>query len=131
MFGIQKADLELGPIVDSVNFRSGTHAIAIQHPAGLYQQSSGCLQVLRINLHFLAGKRVAGREDGIHHRGQSAGHLSADGVPVQAGPGGALRGISPHDIESIQVLKDPADTSMYGLRGANGVIVIKTKGPPQ
>ncbi|MHC4990201.1 MAG: TonB-dependent receptor plug domain-containing protein [Planctomycetota bacterium] len=52
-----------------------------------------------------------------------------DGVPVQAGPGGALRGISPHDIESIQVLKDPADTSMYGLRGANGVIVIKTKTP--
>ena len=54
-----------------------------------------------------------------------------DGVPITPGPGGALRGLSPHNIESIEVLKDPVDTTMYGLRGANGVIVIKTKGPPQ
>jgi len=50
-----------------------------------------------------------------------------DGVPVEAAAGGALRGINPHDIASIQVLKDPAETAMYGVRGANGVIVIKTK----
>lgn len=54
-----------------------------------------------------------------------------DGVPVTAGPGGNLTGINPYDIESIEVLKDPIDTSMYGIRGANGVIVIKTKKPPQ
>ncbi|PYP81348.1 MAG: hypothetical protein DMD25_01790, partial [Gemmatimonadetes bacterium] len=47
--------------------------------------------------------------------------------PVEAAAGGALRGINPHDIASIQVLKDPAETAMYGVRGANGVIVIKTK----
>jgi len=50
-----------------------------------------------------------------------------DGVPIEAGPGGALTGINPYDIESIKVLKDAAETSMYGVRGANGVIVIKTK----
>jgi TonB-dependent starch-binding outer membrane protein SusC len=50
-----------------------------------------------------------------------------DGVPIQAGPGGSLTGIDPYDIESIEVLKDPADTALYGMRGANGVIVIKTK----
>jgi TonB-dependent SusC/RagA subfamily outer membrane receptor len=50
-----------------------------------------------------------------------------DGMPIAAGPGGSLQGINPHDIESIRVLKDPADTAMYGARGANGVIVIKTK----
>lgn len=50
-----------------------------------------------------------------------------DGLPIAAGPGGSLQGINPHDIESIRVLKDPADTAMYGARGANGVIVIKTK----
>jgi TonB-dependent SusC/RagA subfamily outer membrane receptor len=50
-----------------------------------------------------------------------------DGVPIQPGPGGSLSGIDPYDIESIQVLKDPADTALYGMRGANGVIVIKTK----
>lgn len=52
-----------------------------------------------------------------------------DGIPIQAGPGGALTGINPNDIESIRVLKDAADTAMYGMRGANGVIVIKTKRP--
>ena len=50
-----------------------------------------------------------------------------DGVPIQPGPGGSLVGIDPYDIESIAVLKDPADTALYGMRGANGVIVIKTK----
>jgi TonB-dependent starch-binding outer membrane protein SusC len=50
-----------------------------------------------------------------------------DGVAITPGPGGALTGIDPYDIESIKVLKDPADTAMYGMRGANGVIVITTK----
>jgi len=50
-----------------------------------------------------------------------------DGLTIQPGPGGALNGINPHDIESIEVLKDAASLSFYGLRGANGVILIKTK----
>lgn len=50
-----------------------------------------------------------------------------DGVPITPGPGGSLTGIDPYDIESIEVLKDPADTALYGMRGANGVIIIKTK----
>jgi TonB-dependent SusC/RagA subfamily outer membrane receptor len=50
-----------------------------------------------------------------------------DGIPIQAGPGGALTGINPYDIESIRVLKDAADIAMYGSRGANGVIIVKTK----
>lgn len=52
-----------------------------------------------------------------------------DDVPINPGPGGSLVGISPYDIESIEVLKDPADIAMYGIRGANGVILIKLKGP--
>lgn len=50
-----------------------------------------------------------------------------NGVPIQPGPNGALVGISPQEIESIEVLKDAASTAIYGMRGANGVIVIKTK----
>jgi TonB-dependent SusC/RagA subfamily outer membrane receptor len=50
-----------------------------------------------------------------------------DGLAVQPGPGGALQGINPHDIASIEVLKDAASLSFYGVRAANGVIVIKTK----
>jgi TonB-dependent SusC/RagA subfamily outer membrane receptor len=53
-----------------------------------------------------------------------------DEVPFTPGPGGALTGVNPHDVESIRVLKDPADIGVYGVRGANGVIVVTTKRPP-
>lgn len=59
--------------------------------------------------------------------GSNAPLYVIDGVPVEPGPNGDLTGINPYDIQSIRVLKDPANTSMYGVRGANGVIVIKTK----
>jgi TonB-dependent SusC/RagA subfamily outer membrane receptor len=52
-----------------------------------------------------------------------------DGVPVTPGPGGSLSGINPYDIASIEVLKDAVSTTMYGSRGANGVILIKMKKP--
>jgi TonB-dependent SusC/RagA subfamily outer membrane receptor len=63
--------------------------------------------------------------------GSTAPLYVVDGIPVQPGPGGGLPGINPYDIESIEVLKDPTSTSMYGVRGANGVIVIKLKKPGQ
>ncbi len=53
-----------------------------------------------------------------------------DGVEIQPGPNGALTGINPYDIESIEVLKDATSTAMYGSRGSNGVIIIKMKKPP-
>lgn len=46
-----------------------------------------------------------------------------------------LLSINPEDIEEITVLKDGASAAIYGARGANGVIMIKTKrgvqGPPR
>jgi TonB-dependent SusC/RagA subfamily outer membrane receptor len=53
-----------------------------------------------------------------------------DGVPFQPGSDGGLAGVSPYDIASIKVLKDATDLTMYGVRGANGVILIKTKRTP-
>jgi len=50
-----------------------------------------------------------------------------DGVPI-AVPNGTLTWLNPHDVESITVLKDPSTTAIYGVRGANGVVIIKTKG---
>ena len=49
-----------------------------------------------------------------------------DNMPMST-TNGVLFGINPYDIESITVLKDAASTSIYGSRGANGVILIKTK----
>jgi TonB-dependent SusC/RagA subfamily outer membrane receptor len=55
-----------------------------------------------------------------------------DGMTIEPGPGGALMGINPADIEKIEVLKDIGSTGQYGSRGANGVILIRTKrGPKQ
>ena len=38
-----------------------------------------------------------------------------------------MNDINPEDIESLQVLKDAASTSIYGARGSNGVVIISTK----
>jgi TonB-dependent starch-binding outer membrane protein SusC len=47
-----------------------------------------------------------------------------DGVQVE----NALSVISPQDIASVDVLKDASSTAIYGARGANGVVIITTKG---
>jgi TonB-linked SusC/RagA family outer membrane protein len=47
-----------------------------------------------------------------------------DGSPVDENN---FRSINPQDIASISVLKDAGATAIYGNRGANGVIVIKTR----
>jgi TonB-dependent SusC/RagA subfamily outer membrane receptor len=82
------------------------------------------------------GVMISGTPDGgiaVRIRGASSIMASTaplyviDGLPIEAGPDGALSGINPRDIASIQVLKDPASTAFYGVRGANGVIVIRTK----
>lgn len=44
-----------------------------------------------------------------------------DGIP------GSIGILNPNDIESVSLLKDAASAAIYGSRGANGVIMIKTK----
>lgn len=39
----------------------------------------------------------------------------------------ALSSLNPNDIESIEILKDASATSIYGAKGANGVVLITTK----
>ena len=46
-----------------------------------------------------------------------------DGMVRESG----LSGISPEDIQSIQILKDASSTAIYGSRGANGVVIVTTK----
>lgn len=48
-------------------------------------------------------------------------------VVIDGIPGGDIDILNPADIESISVLKDAASSSIYGVRGANGVILITTK----
>ncbi|WP_415325266.1 SusC/RagA family TonB-linked outer membrane protein [Chryseobacterium sp. MMS23-Vi53] len=46
-----------------------------------------------------------------------------DGMPYT----GNVSAINPDDIENMVILKDATATSIYGARGANGVVVINTK----
>lgn len=45
-----------------------------------------------------------------------------DDVPINN-----ISTINPDDIASVEVLKDASATAIYGVRGANGVVIIKTK----
>jgi TonB-dependent SusC/RagA subfamily outer membrane receptor len=56
--------------------------------------------------------------------GSNAPLYIVDGVQMD----NALSILSPKEIQSIEVLKDASSTSIYGARGANGVVLITTKG---
>ena len=53
--------------------------------------------------------------------------IVVNGIALGPNATGNLRAINPQDIESITVLRDAASTAAYGSRGANGVILIRTK----
>ncbi len=75
------------------------------------------------------GEGSPGADPEIKVRGGTS--ITQDNAPLYIVDGiqmdNALSIISPKEIESIEVLKDAASTSIYGARGANGVVLITTK----
>lgn len=63
--------------------------------------------------------------DGVPYSSESMGFYSTSGV--LGGVTSPLNSLNPDNIESIEVLKDADATSIYGSRGANGVVLITTK----
>lgn len=63
----------------------------------------------------------------IRGRGSFSGGTSNAPLVLIDGVTGSLNNLSPDDIENITVLKDAASASIYGARGANGVILVTTK----
>jgi len=103
----------------------------------LSQKEIGQLQGANIT------QKLAGQAAGVYVGGSSApgsstmvrirgiGSINAnsplyivDDVPISQNN---INTINPEDIASVQVLKDASSTALYGVRGANGVVVIKTK----
>ncbi|PJJ58745.1 SusC/RagA family TonB-linked outer membrane protein [Hymenobacter chitinivorans] len=84
----------------------------------------------------LAGVQVTASEgqpgSDIRIRVRGGGSITQDNSPLYVVDGvqleNALSVISPQDIQSVDVLKDAAATAIYGARGANGVVIITTKG---
>lgn len=78
------------------------------------------------------GAPVTVRIRGVGTFGNSDPLFVVDGIPLaNDGPGfrteNPLNSINPSDIESIEVLKDASTAAIYGVRAANGVILITTK----
>ena len=75
------------------------------------------------------GQDMAIRIRGIGTANQNNSNplIVVDGVPYSDQNKNILSTINPKDVESISVLKDAASTSLYGSRGANGVVVVTTK----
>ncbi|MFN3941990.1 MAG: SusC/RagA family TonB-linked outer membrane protein [Flavobacterium sp.] len=83
----------------------------------------------------LAGLQVTSAEGSpdaeIILKVRGGGSFSGDNSPliiVDGFPVSSISDISPNDIENITVLKDASSTAIYGARGANGVVLITTKG---
>lgn len=83
------------------------------------------------NIIIRGGTKVDVYGTGQTNGGGGVGLGPADNSSALVIIDGVFRGLSdinPDNIESIQVMKDAASTAIYGARGANGVIVVKTKG---
>ncbi|RZJ33586.1 MAG: SusC/RagA family TonB-linked outer membrane protein [Flavobacterium sp.] len=65
--------------------------------------------------------------DGMPYLSNGQGNPNLFTGILTTGGASALNGISPSDIESIEILKDADATAIYGSRGANGVVLITTK----
>ncbi len=101
---------------DELNKRVATN------PAALLQGQLPGLQVVQ-------GSGEPGAEN-VNFRIRGISTFSGAGVEpliIVDGLPGSITALNPNDIESISVLKDAASAAIYGSRGANGVIVVKTK----
>ena len=69
----------------------------------------------------------------VRIRGTTSINKSSDPLYVIDGiiSSSGLDGLNPQDIQSMEILKDASSTAVYGSRGANGVVLVTTKGGEQ
>ncbi|BDD01905.1 SusC/RagA family TonB-linked outer membrane protein [Persicobacter psychrovividus] len=135
-FGLKKEKKALAYAVSEVkgsdltNQRSGSAATALSgRVAGLEVSGNAPGQATRVTIR--GNTSISGNNQPLY---------VIDGVPmdnsIQGGAdrwggvdmGDGISGLNQDDIESMNVLKGPAATALYGSRGQNGVILITTKG---
>lgn len=127
-----------------------TGSVSVVKSAELEQsQSTGFLQALQgrtpgVNITSESGEPGAGINIQIRGANSIVGNSSPlfviDGVQMDLnnsdvaktnssqGTMNPLSMLNPSDIESIEILKDASATAIYGSRGANGVVIVTTKG---
>lgn len=103
--------------ISSENFNRGI----VNHPLLLVQGKAAGLNIARPG---------GNPNEGPIARIRGIGTVMANPEPlivIDGLIGASLQTIDPADIASITVLKDAASASLYGARGANGVIIITSK----
>lgn len=118
-YGTQKK-VNLTGSVSTVNFEKEALSRPITTAAAALSGMSAGLQVMQ------SSGRPNSESIGIQIRGTGTLNSSAPLVLVD-GMEQSLSDVNPNDIATISILKDAASCSIYGNRGANGVILITTK----
>jgi TonB-linked SusC/RagA family outer membrane protein len=131
----QMSRREMGNSVATVKADSVVQTAPITQVAQLLQARTAGVQVIQ-------GMGVTGSSASIRIRGTSSLSQSneplivVDGIRYDNGnePGNTSAGvrinrfqINPDDVESIDIIKGPSASALYGTAAANGVVVIKTK----
>jgi TonB-linked SusC/RagA family outer membrane protein len=92
--------------------------------ASVLQRLAGAVPGVTVESGGSPGARSTVRIRGVSSFQNNNPLYIIDGTPVEESYANFL---NPHDIESIQVLKDASAASIYGARANNGVVIIETK----
>jgi TonB-linked SusC/RagA family outer membrane protein len=125
-YGVQKKE----SIVGAISQAKGEELMKSGGVSNLGQAMTG--KVVGVTTIATSG-RPGDEQPKIYIRGQSTWNDNADGTPggqpliLVDGIERPMNDINPADVESISVLKDASATAVFGVKGANGVILITTK----
>ena len=134
--GIKRQKRELGYSTDNVSGKDLAQSNAPNIINALSGKSAG-VQVTSANGVDGGSSRIIIRGNN-NITGNNQPLIIVDGVPIENPPGltslgrgtdwgSAINNINAEDIEDINILKGPTASAKYGMRGANGVILITTK----
>ena len=116
-YGMQKKKLVTGATVQV----KGADIARMNTPnvLGALQSQAPGVEITQVSGFIGDGFKVNIR--GLGTNGSNTPLYIVDGIAA------GIDGLSPNDIESIDVLKDAASAAIYGARAANGVILVTTK----
>lgn len=119
--------VDMSVLTDNVRFSDPLQALIAKVPGLFMQFSNGNLASgVRINIRssasLLGGQPVI-FIDGVRSTGVDYQYYES----IQYDEVSPLSTLAPNDIETVEVLKGPVASSLYGTSGQNGVILITTK----
>ncbi len=122
---VSAAEIALQPVSNPLSALQGRVAgLSITQNSGI--NGAGVKVQIRGQASLMQGSDPLFIIDGVPF---ASGNSSINSVTNATGTAGIspFSTVNPADIESVEVLKDADATSIYGSRGANGVILITTK----